>query len=69
MRETAPGPQPISRARIPVQKGPGCNGGGGGVGMPGYGLKYPESIKFTHIQSAAKPVIEPAGVATPVKDR
>lgn len=29
----------------------------------GYGLKYPVSFKFTHIQSTANPVIEPAGVA------
>ncbi len=27
--------------------------------MLGYGLKYPASFKFTHIQSTANPVIEP----------
>jgi hypothetical protein len=31
--------------------------------MLGYGLKYPASFKFTHIQSTADPVIEPAVVA------
>jgi len=28
--------------------------------MLGFGLKYPTSFKFTHIQSTANPVIEPA---------
>jgi hypothetical protein len=27
--------------------------------MVGYGLKYPQSFKFTHIQSTANPAIEP----------
>jgi hypothetical protein len=34
--------------------------------MLGFGLKYPASFKFTHIQSATNPVIESAGVAAPV---
>lgn len=28
----------------------------------GYGLKYPDSFRFTHIQSAANPVIVPDGL-------
>ena len=28
--------------------------------MLGYGLKYPASFKFTHIQSTANPAIDPA---------
>jgi Domain of unknown function (DUF4260) len=27
--------------------------------VPGYGLKYPTSFQFTHIQSATNPVIVP----------
>jgi len=30
--------------------------------MLGYGLKYPASFKFTHIQATANPAFEPAGV-------
>ena len=30
--------------------------------MLGYGLKYPTSFRFTHIQSTANPVIVPAGL-------
>jgi hypothetical protein len=33
--------------------------------MLGYGLKYPASFKFTHIQSTANPVIESAVVVAP----
>jgi len=32
--------------------------------MLGYGLKYPSSFKFTHIQSTSNPAIEPDGVDT-----
>lgn len=33
----------------------------------GYGLKYPASFKFTHIQSTANPVIEPGHVPAPAQ--